>query len=269
MELEVRQSAFFKVIKEVVRRRKMIAAFLIALSVVSAIGGALIPKKYEISAVVEIGKKPIGQYNPYDPGSQFLEYPSVVSGKIKNDVYGKTVRKNLAISEAQFSRIQADYLKDSGTVILKTQTKDTELAIKIINGLAEEIVSDHKEQLAAVKADAEARVTKLNIQLAEAKQDAKVAKEYLVRKNFDIAAQLRLERVQQIIWELERQISDEKAKNEAMTMTKIADAAHVLPKPVTPSVPLIVLLALCVGASSIFAATAVYVWWRENEKMAS
>ncbi len=121
-------------IKIIFKRKWLIFAIFILSVIVTGIVSSSLPKVYKIDASLEIGK--IEEI--------VLENPGQTAEKIKGDVYGLSIRKELEISEKDYPKIKVNNPDDTDLITVEIESDENERAKDILERISELILEEHR-----------------------------------------------------------------------------------------------------------------------------
>lgn len=141
-------------IKVIIKRKWTILITIILAMVIAGIFGKTMPRSYEASVILEIGK--IGNFIP--------ESPLQLKEKIDRGSFNEILRAKLKINNVP--KIEAEALKDTNLLVLKINTADIEQGEKFLKELADIIIKEHEEILSLQRKFLEGEVKKEEAKVA-------------------------------------------------------------------------------------------------------
>lgn len=151
MEQEYEEIDLADYIKVIIKRKKIIVNILLIAIVVAAVLSFILPKVYKIDTSIEIGTKPVISATVRAAGDDLIESPEQVIEKIKNDVYGVTVREKLGISEKDFPKIKTSSVKGTNLISISIESDKFEQAKSVLVEMDNLIVTKHQERTSKEK----------------------------------------------------------------------------------------------------------------------
>jgi capsular polysaccharide biosynthesis protein len=130
-------------VKVIIKRKKTIFfCFFLFVLVAGIASFFILPEIYEVSTSIEIGrleKKIDGKEE------ELTEEPSILVSKIKEDIYGIQVRKDLGLPENEYPEIKVENPEDTPLVKMIIKSSEKERAKIILEKTNEMIIEDHQK----------------------------------------------------------------------------------------------------------------------------
>jgi len=142
----------------ILKRKWLVFGIFLMFVIAAGVFSYFTPKIYEIDTSLEIGKI----------GKAIIEKPMQVVEKIENNVYESSVREKLGI-EGGYSKIKAEYIKNTDLVKIKIESENPELSKSILEEMNNLILAEHQEKIKTQKELIESNIetTQDKIQLVE------------------------------------------------------------------------------------------------------
>lgn len=115
------------------RQRLILAVFLISVIAAAAVS-LYLPKVYKINTSLEMGKI----------AEVVIENPEQVVEKIKGDVYGIVIRKQLEISEEKYPKVKVDNPKGTNLITVEIESDRTDMSKSILEAMNKLILTEHQ-----------------------------------------------------------------------------------------------------------------------------
>ncbi len=142
----------------ILKRKWLVFGIFLIFIIVVGVFSYFTPKIYDIDTSLEIGKI----------GKTIIEKPIQVVEKIENNVYKLSVIEKLGI-EGGYSKIKAEYIKNTDLVKIKAKSDNPELSKSILEEMNNLILAEHQEKIDTQKELIESNIetTQDKIQLVE------------------------------------------------------------------------------------------------------
>lgn len=256
----------------IIKRKRMIfVVFLITVIAVVVYSFFICPKVYQIDTLIEIGKI----------SNSLIEQPTQIVEKIDNDVYGAFVRAKLKIPEDQFPKIKTENPAGTELLTVQIESKEPELAKKILEEINSFIIPSHFNKIAAkeelIKKDIERLENKIAL-LEEDKENLEKKEKSLEwlspyeRVNEQLTASLfilydvreKLSIKRQEIENLYIQVNSMESSLEDILPTTIVKSPTVSESPIKPKPVLNIVIGAVLGVFLGIFFGFSKEWWEKN-----
>jgi len=262
---EIDVTNYIKVIR---KRKRLILGLFLVVVIAAGVYSFSAPKVYKIETTLEVGKI----------GGQIIEEPGQIVEKIKNDVYGISVREKLKTTASEYPEIKVENPEDTGLVIIEIKSSQPELAKNILEEINSLILEEHQEKIEnkkeLIEKDIERLKTKTN-SLEEEKKNLEAKVEALEQTLlyyqtpgsqfalFDTKE--KLENKKQEIEDLYLRINSSQRSLEDIRFTGVVKNPTISESPVAPNPLLNIVIASALGIFiGVFLAFGKE-WWEKSK----
>jgi capsular polysaccharide biosynthesis protein len=163
------------------KRRKLILLGTLFLTIGAAGISLLLPKVYEVSALLEPGIRPIADYNGQIVSEMPVVTPDALRENILGGAYDARIQKKLNLAPKDYPKINVVTPKNTLLVKISIESSNPEQALAILNELASQVGSDIQEKLESEKSK-----IKSEIKLAQINDQSLVEKIKLFEKQLSV-----------------------------------------------------------------------------------
>lgn len=163
------------------KRRKLILLGTLFLTIGAAGISLLLPKIYEVSAIIEPGIRPIGDANGQIVNEMPVVTPDALRESILGGAYDGRIQKKLNIAPNDYPKIRVITPKNTLLVKISIESSQPEQSLAILNELVSQAGSDIQEKL-----ESEKNKVQSEIKLAQINDQSLVEKIKLVEKQLTV-----------------------------------------------------------------------------------